>query len=129
MRRNCNLELRLETPSVFSRSSDHYNSQLDMVEESGKEKKQLIIFYNGRIAVCDATELQARAIILLASREMEEKSNSPAGSVLYSPSPLYSPTSVLSMQRSLKRFLQKRKSRVQATYPYPPIVPTHSDED
>ncbi|KAK2965287.1 hypothetical protein RJ640_004156 [Escallonia rubra] len=72
------------------------------------------------MSMCDATELQARAIILLASQETEEKSKSPTGSEPSSPliqSPLYSPTG-LSMKRSLQRFLQKRKHRAQATSPY-----------
>ncbi|KAG8365634.1 hypothetical protein BUALT_Bualt18G0126500 [Buddleja alternifolia] len=95
--------------------------RVDMVE-SGKEKQQLTIFYilMEELPFCDATELQARAIILLASHEMEENSNSPTGSDPYSPWPIYSPTSVLSMQRSLKRKLpefreiQKESQEIQS---------------
>ncbi|KAL3851496.1 hypothetical protein ACJIZ3_013378 [Penstemon smallii] len=121
MKRNCNLELRLVTPSVFSHSSNYINigqcnSMLDLFGERPNEKQQqqpLTIFYNGRVAVSDVTELQARAIIKLASRENEEKSTS-------SNEPqLYSPVSGLSMKRSLQRFLQKRKTRAEATSPYP----------
>ncbi|KAI3455997.1 hypothetical protein Pfo_012660 [Paulownia fortunei] len=125
MKRNCNLELRLVTPSVFSLSPDYngqYRSMLDMEGGSPNEKQQMTIFYNGRVAACDVTELQARAIILLASREMEEKSNNWPGSDSCSPvlnSPLCSPTTGLSMKRSLQRFLEKRNGRAQATSPYP----------
>ncbi|KAG8385272.1 hypothetical protein BUALT_Bualt03G0024700 [Buddleja alternifolia] len=122
---NCNLELRL-SPSAFSYSSYYngqYSSMLNGVGEIANDKKQqLTIFYNGRIAACDVTELQARALISLASREMEEKSNSSPGSDPTSPMvnrPLCSPASGLSMKRSLQRFLQKRKTRAQSTYPYP----------
>ncbi|RVW34920.1 hypothetical protein CK203_104881 [Vitis vinifera] len=62
----------------------------------------------------------ARAILLLASREMEEKTRTPTASDAISPSlhsQLYSPTG-LSMKRSLQRFLQKRKNRMEATPPY-----------
>ncbi|KAK2965288.1 hypothetical protein RJ640_004157 [Escallonia rubra] len=96
---------------------------LDFWNGSPNEKEsqqQLTIFYNGRMSVCDVTELQARAIIMLASQEKEEKSKTPTGSKPSSPliqSPLYSPTG-LSMKRSLQRFLQKRKHRTQATSPY-----------
>ncbi|KAH6826224.1 hypothetical protein C2S53_001661 [Perilla frutescens var. hirtella] len=83
------------------------------------EKQQLTVFYKGKIAVCDATELQARAIIWLAGREAElngsPRLESPAPPSLASP--LYSPTTGL--KRSLMRFLQTRKTRVQATSPYP----------
>ncbi|KAK2965284.1 hypothetical protein RJ640_004153 [Escallonia rubra] len=86
-----------------------------------ESQQQLTIFYSGRMSVCDATELQARAIILLASQETEQKSKTPTGSSEPSSplilSPLYSPTG-LSMKRSLQRFLQKRKHRAQATSPY-----------
>ncbi|PON88041.1 Tify domain containing protein [Trema orientale] len=36
-------------------------------------QQQVTVFFNGRAFVCDMTELQARAIILIASREMEER--------------------------------------------------------
>ncbi|KAK6124050.1 hypothetical protein DH2020_042196 [Rehmannia glutinosa] len=122
MKRNCNLELRLVTPSVFSHSSDYNDRNHSMydIEGSGSpnKKQQLTIFYNGRVASCDATELQARTIIFLASKEMEEKSNNSPGSDPCSPV-LHSPTTNLSMKRSLQRFLEKRKTRAQAMSPYP----------
>ncbi|KAK4491576.1 hypothetical protein RD792_002328 [Penstemon davidsonii] len=122
MKRNCNLELRLVTPSVFSHSSNYINnigqcnSMLDLFGESPNEKKQpqpqpLTIFYNGRVAVSDVTELQARSIIMLA------KSTSPNDHDPHSQ--LHSPISGLSMKRSLQKFLEKRKTRAEATSPYP----------
>ncbi|GFP81160.1 protein tify 5a [Phtheirospermum japonicum] len=68
--------------------------------------------------------MQARTIIFHASKEMEGKSNNSPGSSPCSPvlnSPIYSPTTSLSMKRSLQRFLEKRKARAQAMSPYPII--------
>ncbi|KDP37988.1 hypothetical protein JCGZ_04631 [Jatropha curcas] len=131
MRRNCNLELRL---FPFPDSDDDHRRYF--VDESNKspqdeeqqqrklqqEQQKLTIFYNGNICVCDVTELQARNILMLASREMDDKIRSASGSPEpTSPtlsSPVYSPNNGLSMKRSLQRFLQKRNHRIQATYPY-----------
>lgn len=52
---------------------------------------------------------------------MEERLKTPTGSDLSSPTlqtEQYSPSTGLSMKRSLQRFLQKRKNRIQATSPY-----------
>ncbi|XP_034700626.1 protein TIFY 5A-like [Vitis riparia] len=123
-RRNCNLELRLLPPNTdYSSPQHHHNMMMETGRGSPQEQQQqqqLTIFYDGRICVCDVTELQARAILLLASREMEEKTRTPTASDAISPSlhsQLYSPTG-LSMKRSLQRFLQKRKNRMEATSPY-----------
>ncbi|KAL0305482.1 UNVERIFIED_CONTAM: protein TIFY 5A [Sesamum calycinum] len=140
MKRNCNLELRLVTPSVFYHNAQH-RAMLDMMGGSPDEKQQLTIFYNGRVATCDVTELQARSIISLARREMEDEksksslggSGSGSGSEPSSPVLISSPIqnssqtrgngSGLSMKRSLQSFLQKRRSRVQAISPYPINTP------
>ncbi|GMI77763.1 jasmonate-zim-domain protein 8 [Hibiscus trionum] len=121
MRRNCNLELRL-LPSGFS------GDRRDMVEGRSEipenQQQQLTIFYNGRVCVCHVTELQARTILMIANREMDERLRTPAsGSEPASPalqSPIDSPSTGLptGMKRSLQRFLQKRKNRIQTTSPY-----------
>ncbi|XP_065877207.1 protein TIFY 5A-like [Euphorbia lathyris] len=69
--------------------------------------QQITIFYNGNVCVSDVTELQAKAILLLATRE---KITSSRGSS--------SNPNGLSMKRSLQRFLQKRNHRIQSTFPY-----------
>ncbi|KAH9749467.1 protein TIFY 5A [Citrus sinensis] len=120
MRRNYNLELRLLPYSDSLSSEDFslaagYGHNLTMGESSvspQNQQQQLTIFYNGQVCICDVTEFQAKAILLLASREMEPAS--PANPE----SQLYSPNSGLSMKRSLQRFLQKRKHRSLATSPY-----------
>ncbi|KAJ4703879.1 protein TIFY 5A-like [Melia azedarach] len=131
MRRNCNLELRLLPSSASLSSSElgspgHHRDYLHMMGESSvspqNQQRQLTIFYNGRVCVFDVTEFQARAILLLASREMDERMKTPTGSEPASPSiesQLYNPNNTgLSMKRSLQRFLQKRKHRSLATSPY-----------
>ncbi|XP_009602642.1 protein TIFY 5A [Nicotiana tabacum] len=119
MRRNCNLELRLVPPCVSFSPKDCTTTPYFSMRnnQSTEEKQQLTIFYNGKVVVSDATELQAKAIIYLASREMEEntKTSSP---ISEASSPLLQTQTGLSMKRSLQGFLQKRKNRIQATSPY-----------
>ncbi|KAK7331382.1 hypothetical protein VNO77_25605 [Canavalia gladiata] len=134
MRRNCNLELALFPPC----GSDHRHHH--MVEEASESPMQnwlnlhhyqqeqqqpLTIFYDGKICVADVTELQAKSILMLAKRKMEERVRTPTGSEPSSPTvmqsqqhQLYSPGTGLSMRKSLQRFLQKRKNRVQEASPY-----------
>ncbi|XP_004244920.1 protein TIFY 5A-like [Solanum lycopersicum] len=110
MRRNCNLELTLMPPSI----SDNFSSKNCTTEDQqleNKQSQQLTIFYHGKFVVSDATELQAKAIIYLASRGMEMKTNK----MSEPSSPLLQPQTV---KKSLQGFLQKRKKRVQATSPY-----------
>ncbi|OUZ99369.1 Tify [Macleaya cordata] len=123
MRRNCNLDLCLLPPSSSSiPSSDSYSTDQSMIEGSDESPQQLTIFFDGRICVCDVTELQARAILSLARREMDERMKTPRSLDPASPvlqSQLHSPNNGISMKRSLQRFLQKRKNRIQATsHPY-----------
>ncbi|XP_031130107.1 protein TIFY 5A-like [Ipomoea triloba] len=131
MRRNCNLELRLSPSSDYNAAaaqqlptSDHSSPSTlltkSTISEDIRQQQQLTIFYDGKIVSCDVTEIQARAIILLASQERTKKTTRTVSSEPSSPllqKQLYSPTA-LSMKRSLQRFLQKRKNRVEATSPY-----------
>ncbi|XP_075664636.1 protein TIFY 5A [Castanea sativa] len=127
MKRNCNLELCLFPYSASLPSNDSGDDHQPMMEErrdspqQNQQPQQLTIFYNGKICVSDVTEIQARSILMLATREMEERLKTPTGSDLSSPTmqtEQYSPSTGLSMKRSLQRFLQKRKNRLQATSPY-----------
>ncbi|CAH2034451.1 unnamed protein product [Thlaspi arvense] len=127
MQKNCDLELRLfptsscdsdsDTSVVESRSSE--NSQ------AKEESQRITIFYNGQMCISsEVTHLQAKSIISIASREMEERSSS-NGSDLPNRSTQFRhhhyhqlPNPKASMKRSLQSFLQKRKIRIQATSPY-----------
>ncbi|KAI3800748.1 hypothetical protein L1987_28842 [Smallanthus sonchifolius] len=129
MRRNCHLELRLvppQSPFIFSdhhhlRQEDH-NDEINTVGGDLKEKQnqQLTIFYDGKVSVCDVTEIQAMTIIKVASEEMDDKWRRRVESEPCSPliSPLTYSQGGLSMKRSLQRFLQKRKHRIESTSPY-----------
>ncbi|KAK3432773.1 hypothetical protein EUGRSUZ_D00289 [Eucalyptus grandis] len=134
MKRSFDLELRLQPHSVtdFLAASEPApsSSSSGSAECSPEEQRKLTIFYDGKVCASTVTELQARAIILLANREMEERSSkTPTGSEPSTPSvrsqpstpnlqaQVYSSTG-LSMKRSLQRFLQKRQHRSQATSPY-----------
>ncbi|KAG4945772.1 hypothetical protein AAZX31_15G088800 [Glycine max] len=131
MRRNCNLELALFPPS------DSGPPMVDNVEEEASEispmqnlfhrqeqQQPLTIFYDGKICVADVTELQAKSILMLANRKLEERVRTPTGSepssptVMQSNNQLYSPGTGPSMRKSLQRFLQKRRNRVQEASPY-----------
>ncbi|XP_049377803.1 protein TIFY 5A-like [Solanum stenotomum] len=106
MRRKCNLELTLSLSSFSPIREDQ--------EFENKKSQQLTIFYNGKFVDSDVTQLQAKAIIYLASRGMEEKTNK----MSEPSSPSLQPQTGLFMKRSLQRFLQKRKNRIQTTSPY-----------
>ncbi|XP_054801097.1 protein TIFY 5A [Prosopis cineraria] len=117
MRRNCNLELRL----FPSGDSSHLHEMTEQDSESPQQNLQkLTIFYDGKMCICDVTELQARSILMLANREMKGRARTPNGSEPSSPNtvPSYSPSSGLSMKRSLQSFLQKRKNRILEASPY-----------
>ncbi|KAF5194827.1 Tify 5a [Thalictrum thalictroides] len=129
MRRNCNLDLCLVPPSSSSSSICVHDDFIDgkKKEVSNENQQQtMTIFYNGKICVCDVTELQAKAILHHAYKETEERLKSPynshsePASPCLSPYQLHSPSATgMSMKKSLQRFLQKRKDRMQnANSPY-----------
>ncbi|CAN6834665.1 unnamed protein product [Brassica oleracea var. botrytis] len=115
MQSNCDLELRLVTP---------YESSSSENPQPKKESQILTIFYNGHICVSsDLTSLQAKAILSLASKDMEERSLSLKSSDGSDPSIIPNKLTRLhhqkaSMKRSLRSFLQKRNVRMQASCPY-----------
>ncbi|KAL0534892.1 hypothetical protein IC582_029191 [Cucumis melo] len=140
MDQNCNLELRLSpSSSTFLSDRDsgdhphHSHPRLHQFldDECNKNsQQQMTIFYNGRVCVADFTEDQAKAIIMLASRHVEERSTIPQQKLKprsTSPEQCHREAvsgsgsgsgSGLSMKRSLQRFLQKRKNRIQSASPY-----------
>ncbi|KAI3408597.1 uncharacterized protein J3R85_020206 [Psidium guajava] len=130
MKRSFDLELRLQPYSVpdflGSSASASASSSSGSAECSSEEQRKLTIFYDGKVCASAVTELQAREIILLANRETEERSGkTPTGSAPSTPSLRSQPLQAqvcnspgLSMKRSLQKFLQKRKHRIQATSPY-----------
>ncbi|KAE9594585.1 hypothetical protein Lal_00037424 [Lupinus albus] len=132
MRRNCKLELSLfpsysSDPMNGASNGDSKTEQLHHHQECHQQKEQqntLTIFYDGKICVSDVTELQARSILMLANKKMEEKVKTGSRlepstpTVVESHQPLYSPATPLSMKRSLQRFLHKRKIRKQEASPY-----------
>ncbi|KAF5748875.1 protein TIFY 5A [Tripterygium wilfordii] len=114
--RNCSLDL---DSSSFQSLNQQQTSTVPEASKAATQKQPIAFFHNGQMNICDITELQARAIIWLAGREMEEriKKTSSRGPKAPSLSQLYSLPGV-SMKRSLQRFLQKRNKRTQTTSPY-----------
>ncbi|KAL0917331.1 hypothetical protein M5K25_012386 [Dendrobium thyrsiflorum] len=104
----------------------------------GEQQQEITMLYGGQAGVGDFTEIQARAIICMARREMKEMmgSSSQSSSLVGStwsdalPPPSFSEPLLsnpgLSMKRSLQRFLQKRKARVYDSIPYQPQKKDHN---
>ncbi|KAH0435908.1 hypothetical protein IEQ34_018255 [Dendrobium chrysotoxum] len=134
---DCDTELSL-TPGGRSSSSRNQSgdgrpgmsvSGAPATPTAGELQQKISIFYGGQVCICDVTEIQARAIICMAKREMEEKmkSSGQSASALRGsgPEPPAVPdkqvlNSRLSMKRSLQSFLQKRKTRAcESSTPYP----------
>ncbi|KAJ8493334.1 hypothetical protein OPV22_015055 [Ensete ventricosum] len=135
----CDTELSLSPGGVYHGHSSYSNSSASSsrVEEKAAGKapqppeQQITMFYNGQICVCDVTEIQAKAIISSAKREMEDveaqkQSSRRQGSSFPPPdatpsAPTRPPPSLnrsLSMKRSLQRFLLNRKTRAVDSSPY-----------
>ncbi|KAL8192292.1 hypothetical protein R6Q57_027959 [Mikania cordata] len=121
MRRNCHLELRLVPPQSPFIFSDHHRLQespscVDRNMAGGdlkeKQNQQLTIFYDGKVSVCNVTELQAMAIIKAANEVVMDDDK------WRKPELMICSQGGVSMKRSLQTFLQKRKHRIQSTSPY-----------
>ncbi|RWW21506.1 hypothetical protein GW17_00014337, partial [Ensete ventricosum] len=123
----------------FVASLNSFPARPCRVDSPPRNQQQMTIFYDGRVCVCNATEMQAKAIISMAKREMDDdtmtekkqkqqQQQQPQQSVESSTSSLPRPPSPravpqmlnpgLSMKRSLQRFLQKRKARINDVSPY-----------
>ncbi|CAI8590869.1 unnamed protein product [Vicia faba] len=128
MRRNCNLELCLFPQ--YGSDNDHNNHMVEEEKDSDRMssmqnlQQPLTIFYDGKMCVTHVTELQAKSILMMANKKVQETVKTPIGSeastpiMVQSPHQLCSPGPGLSMKRSLQRFLQKRKYRIQQASPY-----------
>ncbi|EHA8588580.1 protein TIFY 5A [Cocos nucifera] len=132
---DCDPELRLSLGSSSRDCSAAESTRIDRWLANSEQKQQKItIFYDGRISVCDVTEFQARAIISMAKQEMVDRMNKNHHHQFQQkhdkestpPQSLAPPSQAmpqllnqgLSMKRSLQRFLQKRKTRINAASPY-----------
>lgn len=91
--------------------------------ESCSDTNQMTIFYNGKVGAYDVTELRARAILMLARHQTEQRLRKEEDEAVLPLSTAFrkrlcSPVNGVSMKGSLRRFLQKRKLRAQARAPY-----------
>nr|XP_011467663.1 PREDICTED: protein TIFY 5B [Fragaria vesca subsp. vesca] len=109
------LELGLPPTTIDSISQMIYRKAI-MDEQTRQEP--ITIFYDGRVYVFDIIELQVRAMILFATREMEggmtSRSSKEAISLALQSQILGPPCG--SVKKSLHTFLQKRKN--EASDPY-----------
>ncbi|XP_010499533.1 PREDICTED: protein TIFY 5A [Camelina sativa] len=130
MQQTCDLELRLFPTSTYDSDSSDDTSVMESTisrdqAQPKEESQRITIFYNGKMCVSsDVTHLQAKSIISMANRDMEEKSSSINGSDSQNKSTRFHhnhyqlPNPKASMKRSLQSFLHKRKIRIQASSPY-----------
>lgn len=106
----------------LTKKMSHLISVNDSMEEgSGESCSDTNQIEKADASAYDVTELQARAILMLASHQTEQRMRK---EVVTQPLPvsfqqrLCSPVNGVSMKRSLRRFLQKRKLKAQARAPY-----------
>ncbi|KAL2327136.1 hypothetical protein Fmac_020563 [Flemingia macrophylla] len=81
--------------------------------------RKVVAIPNSSRHMLDATELQARVIILLASQEREEKSKGPDSATshyMQSQALLMHAPQCFTIKKSLRNFLQKRKKRSQKSH-------------
>ncbi|CAN6985749.1 unnamed protein product, partial [Brassica oleracea var. botrytis] len=123
-RNNCDLELRVFPTSSYDES---YTSVVESRSSGNslskeEESQRITIFYSGKMCVSlNVTHLQAKSIISIASREMEERSSSNGSDPRNKLTRLHHhqlPNPKASMERSLQSFLHKRRIRIQAASPY-----------
>ncbi|KAL5097039.1 hypothetical protein RYX36_001366, partial [Vicia faba] len=80
MKRNCNLELCLYPPYVSD--GNHMVEEEKDSDESSMQNQQrpLTIFYDGKMCFTDVTALQAKSILMLANKKVQETVKTPTGS-------------------------------------------------
>lgn len=85
-------------------------------------QQQIMVFYNGTLSFCDLTELQARAILWVGSRERSSNGRwrNPEWLSLQMPKcGNGNGNGGFSIKKSLQRFLQRRKTRrIRSMSPY-----------
>ncbi|KAG2290964.1 hypothetical protein Bca4012_006906 [Brassica carinata] len=124
MENNCDLELRLFPTSSYDESDTSVVESRSCGNSLSKEEEsqRITIFYSEKMCVSsNVAHLQAKSIILIASREMEERSSSNGSDPRNRLTRLHHhqlPNPKASMKRSLQSFLQKRRIRIQAASPY-----------
>uniref|UniRef100_A0A1J3E1Q4 Protein TIFY n=1 Tax=Noccaea caerulescens TaxID=107243 RepID=A0A1J3E1Q4_NOCCA len=119
MQKDCDLELRLFPTSSYDSDSDTsvVESRSSGNSQPKEESHRITIFYNGQMCVSsDVTHLQAKSIIWIASREIEERSFSNGSDPPNRSTRFHHqlPIPKASMRKSLQSFLEKRKNRIQA---------------
>ncbi|KAJ4980959.1 hypothetical protein NE237_031796 [Protea cynaroides] len=75
LRRNCKLDLMFPLADLNFPPTTMDSGDNDSI--SAGTPQRITMFYDGRVCVCDVTELQARTIIWLARKEMDERMNTP----------------------------------------------------
>ncbi|XP_057798329.1 protein TIFY 5A-like [Salvia miltiorrhiza] len=111
MRRNCNFSLHKLPPNYNASSSSSWSTIANHHFLSCSDPNQIKIFRN------DATELQAICILLLARREREQKWKKHDRSSAFLQLQAHGSRG-LSFKKSLQKFFQNRKERMQASIPY-----------
>ncbi|KAG6577084.1 Protein TIFY 5A, partial [Cucurbita argyrosperma subsp. argyrosperma] len=126
MGREFSLELGLWPSSSVSEPNFQFSAIPSMMAMpfTLNQQQQIMVFYNGTLSLCDFTELQARAILWVASRE--RRSNNSRWTDPEWLSLLQMPKSgngngnaSFPIKKSLQRFLQRRKARrIRSMSPY-----------
>ncbi|GAB4840644.1 hypothetical protein Ancab_021411 [Ancistrocladus abbreviatus] len=122
---------KIDEPSSFcSAAMDAHNGDHVSQAHRPQQQQQMTIFYNGTVCACDVTEFQARAIMRLASKAVEERTAispslqrpsqyTPVPAAAQTPAVVVTPAPAAppAMRRSLQRFLEKRSHRIHAASP------------